>query len=306
MHCSRMETDYDTFFLDAERPVAGLQALETTLVLTHVTKPIYEPVFVSAKAKHNAFNNARYAKANAYQTLFTRREAVDGFLLNVRNYLTGFLGAGWSAQWAPLGFLTGSLALPSTDAGRCAMLQNVTLYFAEHPTHENAAMNYTATQAGLLCTPLLNSLAGVEACRQDVRTKRDARDAAVEALNNKISNLRRELEIVLEPTDPRWLQFFDRIPGDPRVPEQVVELVATAQPGGVIAIDWEDVARAARYQVFKQVVGTDAEFVLAETVIASEAELDDVPAGATVKLRIVPVNAAGEGPMSDVVQLQAA
>ena len=111
---------------------------------------------------------------------------------------------------------------------------------------------------------------------------------------------------MLEPTDPRWLQFFDRIPGDPRVPERVEELVATAQPGGVIALDWEDATRAARYQVFKQVVGTDAEFVLAETVIASEAELDDVPSGVTVKLRIVPVNSAGDGPASEIVQLQAA
>jgi hypothetical protein len=306
MHCSRMETDYDTFFLDAERPVAGLQALETSLNLHHVTKAVYEPVLLSAKASHHAFNNARHSKSTAYATLFSRRATVDAFLVNVRNYLTGFLGAGWSAQWAPLGFLTGSLALPATDAGRCAMLGNVTTYFAEHPAHENAAMNYTATQAGLLCTPLLNAMAAVQACQQDVRTKRDARDAAVEALNKKISNLRRELEIVLEPTDPRWLQFFDRIPGDPRVPEQVVELVATAQPGGVIALDWEDTARAARYQVFKQVVGTDADFVLAETVIASEAEVDDIPPGATVKLKVVPLNDAGPGSASDIVQLNAA
>lgn len=306
LHGSRMNNDYDSYFLDAERPIAGLQALEITLALTHVTKAIYEPLVVDAKAKHHAFNNARYAKANAYDTLRTRRETADSFLLNVRNYLTGFLGNSWAPQWAPLGFLTGSLVLPETDAGRCAMLANVVTYFAEHPTHENAAMSYTATQAGLICTPLINALAGVEACLLDVRTKRDARDAAVAALDKKISHLRKELEIVLESTDPRWLQFFDRIPGDPRVPEQVEEIVATAQPGGIIAVDWEDVARADRYQVYKQVVGTDAEFVLAETVIASEVELDDVPSGATVKLQIVPVNVAGSGPVSEVVQLQAA
>jgi len=301
-----MKTDYDTYFLEAERPIAGLQALETALDLHHTTAAVYQPVFLDAKAKHQAFNTARYGKANAYATLFTRREAADVFLQNVRNYLTGFLGASWSAQWAPLGFLTGSLALPDTDAGRCAMLQNVAAYFTDHPTHANAAVNFTAAQATALCTPLVAALSGVEACRQDVRTKRDARDAAVEVLNKRISDLRRELEIVLEPTDPRWLQFFDRIPGDPRVPERVEELVATAQSGGVIALDWEDVARAARYQVFKQVVGTDADFVLAETVIASEAEVDDLPAGATVKLRVVPLNSAGEGPSSEVVQLQAA
>lgn len=301
-----MQTDYDTFFLDAERPVAGLTALETSLNLHHTTKAIYEPVLADAKAKHHAFNNARYAKSAAYDALFAARASVDAYLVNVRNYLTGFLGASWSPQWAPLGFLTGSLALPSTDAGRCAMLNNVALYFDAHPTHENAAMHYTNAHAGGLCTPLLNAMSDVEACKQDVRTKRDARDAAIAALDKKISNLRRELEIVLEPTDPRWLQFFDRIPGDPRVPERVEELVATAQSGGVIALDWEDVSRAARYQVFKQVVGTDADFVLAETVIASEAEIDDVPSGALVKVKVVPLNSAGEGAASDIVQLNAA
>jgi hypothetical protein len=118
--------------------------------------------------------------------------------------------------------------------------------------------------------------------------------------------LRSELDIVLSQTDPRWLKFFDRIPGDQRVPEQVEDVTATAQPGGVIAVDWPDTARAARYKVLKQVVGTDADFVLAATVDDSEAELTGVPAGATVKLQIVPLNGVGAGAASEVITLQAA
>ena len=83
----------------------------------------------------------------------------------------------------------------------------------------------------------------------------DARRATEAALEKKRSCLYRELESALDPLDPRWLRFIDRIPGDSRVPEAVAEVTATAQPGGVILVDWPDAARAARYKVLKQVVG---------------------------------------------------
>jgi hypothetical protein len=45
---------------------------------------------------------------------------------------------------------------------------------------------------------------------------------------------------------------------------------------------------------------------VAETVDESEAELTGLPAGALVKLQIVPLNAVGEGAPSEVIELQAA
>ncbi len=72
-----------------------------------------------------------------------------------------------------------------------------------------------------------------------------------------------------------------------------------AQPG-IIALNWEDASCAARYKVFKQVVGVDA-----ETVEASELELTGVPVGATVRLQIVASNAVGDAPASPVIELQA-
>jgi len=115
-----------------------------------------------------------------------------------------------------------------------------------------------------------------------------------------------ELESVLEDLDPRWLKFIDRIPGDPRVPEQVEDVTAEAQPGGIILVDWEDTTRAASYKVLKQIVGVDPEPVLFTTVDDSDAQITDVPSGATVRLQIVATNAVGDAPASEVVQLQAA
>ena len=96
------------------------------------------------------------------------------------------------------------------------------------------------------------------------------------------------------------------IPGDPRPPEKVEDVTASAQPGGIIVADWPDTVRAAHYRVFKQVVGVDAELVLVKTVEESDVELTGVPSGATVKLQIVAANGLGTGTPSDVIELQAA
>jgi len=125
-------------------------------------------------------------------------------------------------------------------------------------------------------------------------------------LEKKLQVLWTELETVLEPTDPRWLKFLDRIPGDPRVPERVEGVTASAQAGGIIASEWPDSARAARYKVIKQVVGVDAEPVVVATVEDSDAQITGVPPGATVRLQIVAVNGVGEAPASEVIELQAA
>ena len=298
--------DYETYFKNAERPIGGFNAIGVALGLTHVTIAIYQPLFLDAQGKAATFDLARQGKTAAYILLRQKRAAATEFLRDVRNHLTGPFGDTWSALWVPLGFINSSLKLPNSDAGRCQMLAKVKAYFTAHPEHENAAENYTAARADALCAPMTAAVASVENCKFDTRTKRDARDAAIKLLDKKISALRSELETVLEPLDARWLKFFDRIPGDQRVPEPVEEFVATAQAGGIIHLDWEDAARAARYRVLKQVVGTDTDFVVVETVEESEAELTNVPAGATVKLQIVPVNGVGSGAPSEVIEWHAA
>ena len=102
------------------------------------------------------------------------------------------------------------------------------------------------------------------------------------------------------------MKFIDRIPGDPRVPEQVDEVTAETQPGGIITLDWEDATRAARYKVLKQVIGVDVEPVLFTTVDGSDVQITGVPSGATVRLQIVATNSVGDAPASEVIQLQAA
>lgn len=295
--------NFDEYFKKAERPVRGLTALQTALGITHVTKAIYEPIFLDAKEQHRQFNLSRGGKAGGYLELREKRADAAVYLERVRDYLTGFLGGSWSPQWAGLGFVNNTLELPSKDSSRCTILENVKLYFTAHPEHENAAKEYTAVKAGSVCTPLSGAVANVENCKFEARTKFDLRDKAIRLLDRKHSELRKELETVLEPTDPRWLKFFDRIPGDERVPEKVEEVTASVA-GNMLVADWSDAARADHYKVFKQVVGVDAQPVLVNSVADSAAQFPVTP-GTVVKLQVVPSNAMGDGPASDVLEIAA-
>ena len=198
------------------------------------------------------------------------------------------------------------LALPKTDAGRCQMLDKVKQYFTANPGRENAQDQFTAAKADALYTALSNAVAAIDDSKIGSRTARDTRDTAQKGLKTKLQELRSELKTVLDLKDPRWLKFIDRIPGDPRAPEQVTEVTATAQPGGLILIDWPDATRAARYKVFKQIVGVDPTPLVVATVEDSDAQITGVPSGATVELKVVASNAVGDAPASAPIQLQAA
>ena len=296
----------ETLYRLGQKGTTGLTAYEVSLALTHVTKALFDPVLSDSKTKSQAFNQARQVKADAYATLRSKRAEADTFLLNTRNYLSAFIGFSWSAAWAPLGFINGNLQMPDRDAGRCQLLEKFALYFANHAAHENVALLFTGARATFLCTALTDALAVIDNCKVDTRDKRDKRDAAEILLDKTLHTLWTELETVLPPTDPRWLKFIDRIPGDPRVPEAVEDVTAQAQPGGIIVLDWDDATRAASYQVYKQVVGVDAEPVLALTVDESDAQLTGLPHGATVRLQIIATNSVGPGAPSEVIELLAA
>jgi hypothetical protein len=66
------------------------------------------------------------------------------------------------------------------------------------------------------------------------------------------------------------------------------------------------VERTASYKVCRQIVGVDEAPVLAASVDESDAQLTELPAGATVKITVIATNAAGDAPMSEEIELLAA
>ena len=296
----------DTLYLLAGKSLAGLTELGVTLEVAHCTPVQLTGLNTDATTKRQAYKSARATKALAYIALRTARVEADKFCAQARDFLKPKLGTTFSALWAQIGFEGQSLEVPAKDGTRLTLLNGFKAYFLAHNAEESAAFNITAARALSVRDALAAAVQTTSDCKFDTRDKRDTQDAAEAALLKKLRCLWTELESILDPMDPRWLKFIDRIPGDPRSPEAVEEVSASAQPGGIITLDWEDTERAAHYKVFKQVVGVDAEPVLFATVDDSDAKVTGLPTGATVKLQIVATNEVGDAPASEVIQLQAA
>lgn len=295
-----------TLYSLAHKSEVGLTKYVLTLSVAHCAPAGLTAARVLAEQKSDIYDAARAAKRAAQVAVKAARVPVSEFISTTRNYFTALFGPSWNASWVQLGFDNNILQLPRTDAERRRILGKIKVYLAAHATQESTALGITALLAETKLDAFTAAQATVLACRIETRDKRVARDEAEAALEKMLRCLWGELGLILDPLDTRWLEFIDRIPGDPRVPEPVEDVEASAQPGGIIALDWEDTVRAAHYKVFKQVVGVDAEPVLALTVDDSDAQLTGVPSGATVKLQIVATNAVGDAPASEVIQLQAA
>jgi len=73
-------------------------------------------------------------------------------------------------------------------------------------------------------------------------------------------------------------------------------------PGEVLA-DWDDVANADHYRVFKQEVGVDANFVVAGSPTDSDFLIGGVGAGVTLRVKVSAVRGSLESPPSPVFEI---
>lgn len=303
-----MNDNNSEFYRIAGVSLAGLTELGEALGITHTTVPQLTSLLSAAESSSTQFQTARSSKREAFGDLRAARADAQAYIEKTRDYFTPFLGNQWNESWAQLGFTQTTLQLPNTDALRQRILTKLKEYFTANPSREHAELNITAAETGTQLNALSDALTATRAGRIAQRTNRDNRTTAEVALDKQLRNLWKELEVVLEPTDVRWLKFIDRIPGDPRKPEAVTQVTVSAQPGGIIQLDWDSATRATRYKVLKQIVGVDDAPVLFTTVEDSDATvtLPGVAPGTVVKLQIVATNGVGDAPASDVVQLQAA
>lgn len=251
---------------------------------------------------------ASYAAAKATKkTLTTAVTIADSngraFIVTARSVLEPFLGTEPSAAWEPVGFPSDSLALPSTQAERQALLGKLKDYFTATPARENAPLVITAAQANVLFQALSDARSAANQGNTNAVTLKLARDGAVKALRKRMRGLIGELEQLLAEDDARWLAFGLTPPGAAETPEVPENLVLAGGGAGTVAVDWSDAPRADHYRVWRQVVGVDAEFIAAGSPTDSDFTLGGLPSGATVRVRVTAVNDAGESGPSETKQI---
>lgn len=267
------------------------------------TETVLRAALTAAQAAQNSFETARAHKKNLNTAVNLADSNAKAFIATARNVLRVELGNEWSESWLPTGFPNQSLAVPETIAERQALLQSLQTFLSD-PAVENAPLNITGTRAGELFVALSSARSVLNAHLTALGQKKTTRDSAVIALRKRMSGLVDELGQLIPADDPRWYGFGLNPPAAPDTPDAPDTPVLTSSDPGTLVADWGDVPRATRYRVWRQIVGTDTEFVSSSTVLDSDTSLSGLPSGATVRVRVSAANDAGEsqpGPAAEIV-----
>jgi hypothetical protein len=300
---NRLPQKRATLFSQAESMAAGCAEHETSVQLAQNKETNILSDLDAAAASENIFQAARSAKLDAVKDQRTADKSARAFIVTARDVLKPHLGTSWSQLWAEAGFVNNSLAVPKAQANCIALLIKLKSYFAAHPAHEVAQMGATAAAAENHHATLSAARASVNACRAEVGEKKAARSAATKRLRKRMRGLIAELKQLLPGDDARWAAFGLNRPAARPVPAPPRQLRVAGAGRSHLLASWQAPAHAQRFRIFKQIVGVDADFVLAATVTDTSVNLNTFASGTVVRVRLTAVNDAGEsGPCAPVEQ----
>jgi len=235
------------------------------------------------------------------------------FLTQARASLIGVLGAAASAEWAMAGYTNApqmnSNAVPRTQEGRLQCLSALAVYLSQHPTYEVPAggprAEVTAARALALHEGLSDCRAAANTAAMDQNTALKAKNDALLALRHLLIALVDELQLRLADDDLRWEVFGLNIPANPRPPEPASDLVLTLAGLNRIAAEWEPGRRSDDDRILIQIVGVDEDFrEYGKSGGDGEELIKNLPAGATVRVKIIALNGsleAPDGPVAEIV-----
>ncbi len=269
----------------------------------HITSAIGQTVLDAAQGKERVFQIARNSRKSALAAQKAAKADAQAFALQARDALRPYLGRSWSVAWTQAGYKNNSLALPDSLPQLVELVGSLETYFTAHPTHANAALSVTAVIAGQRRAALETAITAVNNSKTAQRTTRDERDAAEDALVEKLRASRNELEVVLTPEDPRWLDFIEDVPADEQRPEAVDEVEFDLTTPRHIKGSWGPPSRSDRFLIRVKVAGVDTDFRHVKTVSEPEFDLNTFATGAHVQVQVVAANGAGESAPSPVAEI---
>ncbi len=292
-------------FALAEDMADGLHDHGAAVDIKQNTEPVFRADLDAARTAESVYAAAKSAKDGLATALRIADSNSRAFLKAARAVLAQSLGEAWSAAWDATGFPIASTAVPTSQDERLTLCGRLKNYFTDNPAMEvnTPKLVVSAARADALFTALSAARAAVNNGNTDAGNKKAARDAAEDKLRTRMRGLIAELGQLLGDTDPLWDAFGLNAPGAASTPDAPEALVLTPGGAGTLHADWADARRAARYRVWVQVMGVDADFRAVATVTDSDATLSGLPSGKTVKVRVTAANDAGEGQASEVAEV---
>jgi hypothetical protein len=240
-----------------------------------------QPLYLETKVVHSA------ARADRKKATAAGRTFVAKAVHNLKNDL----GMHWNARWAALGFVNGSLRLPTNPLPVLTLLG---AYYRAHAERENAALNLTAEKAEQVKAAIVAMQTAVDRAHDAEKAAKLVRDAAVRKLRLLLGGLREDLHTVLTKDDSRWYRFGFCRPVDGSTPDLVQELTVQASAPTEAIARWTKARLAVNYRVaWKRTGSTDAPRQVG-IVSDPRAVITGLPPGADVTVIVTARNVSGE------------
>ncbi len=290
-------------FALAEDAADGAKTHGAVIKLQQNTATAIEADLAAATDGESEFQEARRKKASASTASQIADSNAKAFLAAYKKVLSISLGNEWSAAWAPAGWPGPTLQLPATIDARLGMLPLAKAYLIANSAKENAGLGITAAAAQAIAAALSAARSSVNSANTAAGQKKAIRNATLASLRQRLIGLVDELDQLIEGDDPRWYAFGLNRPDDPSTPAVPAELVLTPGGPGIVLVDWADARRAERYKVEKLLVGVDADWNEAASVIDSDTTLAGLPSAKTLKVRVVAANKAGDSSPSEPAEI---
>ena len=226
-----------------------------------------------------------------------RREALAAartFCTSTIDRLKPVLGRTWNVHWMDAGFTSGSLSVPRSNP--LGILYLLWGFFQRHPEHEMPGVDMTARRA----MELADALCAATSAREFGRTRRVEKSKVYEQkldrLRKRLTALRGELDLLLEPDDARWRQFGFKRPTDVRRPEPVSSVEIIQRDDDSVWMEWPKARRARYYSARWQTTEQDAPWHPLPLARDPSMRVRGLPPGVDVVIALEARNRSGSSP----------
>lgn len=287
----------------ADKSAGGLHSLGAVLPVTHTTEQLVRAITAAAIKANDEYQAAKAARLESARTLAAVDQKSRALILTARDVLKPVLGTRYSQAWNQAGFVTPTLAVPTTMAKRLTRVKLLQTYFAAHPEHEVVNLGVTAAAIGALHDEFDANINAFGSAKVTQRQAKAAHKAAFAALRAELQKLYRELKVVLAKDDPRWIEFGFRVPADIHVPAAPEGLKLTIGAAGHLVATWADTVNADRFRVYKRLAGSGTEYAPSISTADTSFDLGVFASGARVEVQVRAINAAGGSVPSEPVEI---
>lgn len=282
------------------KAIGGLTLYATELETKYINAALLSAKLEALFATDQVYQQARIELKRVRAELYALTATARKFVYVTRDVSKPFLGNTYSSEWEAFG-LKGSMEVPRPVDVLVPLLGTIDGYLVANPGRENAVLGATAARAEELRTGLSAAVNAVNHQLDVVSRLYSERDAAASDLQAALRLLLKELGILFDPLDSRWISFGFNKPGAQQTPDQPENVSVTMVDEETAAIKWDRSPRAKSYRVRAKVVGTDAEAVLVGSPKDPDFTLETLPRNGELEVTIAPVNRGGEGVMTSVI-----